>query len=94
MSDGLTESIHRQTAYVFVSGDGESVQALGPPEAVDAIREVIAERDRLRDELETMRARGGDRARMTCPQCPDSVEEMPVARCIKCGMGYYEEVAR
>ena len=34
-------------AYVFVGGNGESVQALGPPEAVGAIREVIAERDRL-----------------------------------------------
>lgn len=81
-------------AYVFVSGDGESVQALGPPEAVDAIREVIAERDRLRGQLDAMVARGGDRARMGCPQCPDEVEELPVMRCVKCGMGYYEEAHR
>jgi hypothetical protein len=48
--------------------------------------------ERLRNELEAMRARGGDRARLTCPHCPGSVEELPVLRCIKCGCGYYDEV--
>ena len=66
---------------------------------VDWMRAELDEARRLgraaRAELEAMRARGGDRARLTCPHCSRlKVEEMPVLRCIKCGTGYHEEVDR
>ena len=58
------------------------------------VYDLCREIERLQEELEQMRARGGDRARMTCPLCPDAVEELPAARCITCGTGYYEEEER
>lgn len=43
--------------------------------------------DLMRERLDTMIARGGDRARMGCPECLPA-DNPPDMRCINCGAGY------
>lgn len=52
---------------------------------------LCAEIDRLRAELEAMRARGGDRARLTCPRCHPIKRDLPAMRCMTCGTAFNDE---
>jgi hypothetical protein len=54
------------------------------------LREAADEIERLRDELDLMRSRGGDMARLRCPKCPPFMEA-PTFRCIACGTGWWDD---
>lgn len=47
----------------------------------------------LADDLVTLLERGGDHARIGCPQCVDRAAAIPTLRCMVCGTGFYDEGA-
>lgn len=99
IEDDLVARLRERDSSVYMNGAENWVLAVHPDDptspgtlmvnlpwqACKLLREAADEIDRLRDELGVMRARGGDRARLTCPHCADEIEELPVLRCIKCG---------
>ncbi len=55
-----------------------------PWQARSLLDEAADEITRLRAEVESMVARGGDRARLTCPQCPDEIDPHPYRDAYEC----------
>lgn len=65
-----------------------------PRPSYEVAHEVIAEIVLWRNEYADMVQRGGDRARMGCPECTVTHQmdpNPPVMRCIVCGTGYWDE---
>lgn len=93
------EPLYRSPVLRIVDEHGHvEVSWPDPPRPFyEVAHEVIAEIVNWRNEYADIVQRGGDRARMGCPQCIDATgtsvarESLPHLRCIACGTGFWTE---